>query len=225
MSWAEMRRYLPYSPAVVAAIFAIPVMGFTYLWDDYNFLTNAVFYQLHDWFPSADDPFYRPISRGIYFTILDLAGRYGPTLGHVLNLCFLVGIVFLLGSFTARIAGKRAGILAGLLFAGLGAVPNLVGWICLDQDLLAILFVILALNLRSKGRDVAAFAATTAALLSKETTLAVIPVLILFDWILDRKPYRIWKNAVAYMALIAIWGAIHPAVRILVARGLRSGAT
>ena len=102
MSWAEMRRYLPYSPAVVAAIFAIPAVGFTYLWDDYNFLTNAVFYQLHDWFPSHDDPFYRPISRGVYFSVLDLAGRGGAALGHVLNLCFLLAIVILLGSFVSR---------------------------------------------------------------------------------------------------------------------------
>jgi len=132
MSWAEMRRYLPYSPAVVAAIFAIPAVGFTYLWDDYNFLTNAVFYQLHDWFPSHDDPFYRPISRGVYFSVLDLAGRGGAALGHVLNLCFLLAIVILLGSFVSRLAGRKAGIMAGLIFAGLGAAPALVAWTCLD---------------------------------------------------------------------------------------------
>src|SRR5256886_13459812 len=57
--------------ALLISIFAIPAVGFTYLWDDYNFLTNAVFYQLHDWFPSHDDPFYRPISRGVYFSVLD----------------------------------------------------------------------------------------------------------------------------------------------------------
>src|SRR5438046_9784429 len=93
MSAAVIRRYLPYMPAAVAAILAIPVVGFTYLWDDYNFLTNAVFYQLHDWFPASDDPFYRPISRGVYFTILDLPGRFGPPLGLVLRPQHLVGIV------------------------------------------------------------------------------------------------------------------------------------
>src|SRR3989442_13931067 len=128
-------KYLPPLPAAVAAILSIPVLGFTYLWDDYNFLTNAMFYQIHDWFPDPVDPFYRPISRGVYFTLLDLAGRNGAAVGHFLNLFFLLAIIFLLGSFTARIAGRKAGILSALLFAGLGAAPALVGWVCCDQDL------------------------------------------------------------------------------------------
>jgi len=218
-------RYLPYSPAAVALILAIPVVGFTYLWDDYNFLTNAVFYQLHDWLPASDDPFYRPISRGVYFSLLDLAGRGGAGLGHVLNMGFLLGIVILLGSFVARIAGRKAGIMAGILFAGLGAAPALVAWTCLDQDLLAILFTLIALHLRLSQRNGLALIAIAAGLLSKETTLAVIPAFVLFDWILDRKPYRIVRHATVYAALIAAWGAIHPAIRILVSRGLRSGAT
>jgi len=184
-----------------------------------------MFYQLHDWVPDPTDPFYRPISRGIFFTTLDLAGPFGAVLGHLLNLCFLTGIILLLGTLTARLAGRKASLLAGLLLAGLGATTTLVGWICCDQDLLAMLFVALALNLRFQRRNGAAFAAVAAALLSKETTLAVIPTLVLFDWILGRKPYRIGRTAGVYAVLVAVWGAIHPAVRTLVARGLRGGAT
>ncbi len=222
-SFAE--RYLPFLPPAVAVILTLPVLGFTYLWDDYNFLTNAMFYQIHDWFPDRVDPFYRPISRGVYFTLLDLAGRDGAAVGHFLNLGFLLVIIFLLGSFTASIAGRKAGLLSALLFAGLGAAPALVGWVSCDQDLLAILFVLIALRFRLERRNVAALAATAAALFSKETTLAVIPALVLFDWIGNRKPCRIWKTAGAYAALIAVWGAIHPAARILIGRGLRGGAT
>ena len=209
----------------MVAILAIPALGFTYIWDDYYFLTNAVFYQLHDWAPNPVDPFYRPISRGVYFTVLDLAGRGGPALGHALNLGFLLAIVVLLGSFVSRLAGKRAGVMAGLWFAALGAIPSLAGWISCDQDLLAILFTLIALHLRLSGRNGAALAAVAAGLLSKETILAVIPAIILFDWILERKPYRIGRHLTAYAALVAIWGAIHPAVRVLLSRGLRSGAT
>lgn len=218
-------RYLLLFPAAVAALLSLPVLGFTYLWDDYNFLTNAMFYQLHDWAPDPTDPFYRPISRGVFFTLLDLAGRNGPLLGHLLNLGFFIAIVLFLASFTARIAGRKAGLLSGLIFAGLGAIPSAVGWTCCDQDLLAILFILAALRFRLEQRNSAALAATAAALLSKETSLAVIPVLVLFDWIVGRKPYRVWRSAGTYAALVAAWGAIHPAVRILVARGLRSGAT
>src|SRR5436853_4494730 len=67
------QRYLPYFPAAIAGFLVIPVLGFTYIWDDYGFLTNAIFYQLHDWLPDPADPFYRPLSRGVYFTLLGLA--------------------------------------------------------------------------------------------------------------------------------------------------------
>ena len=224
-SGAQAGRYLFFLPAAVAIVLCIPVMGLSFIWDDYNFLTHAMFYQLHDWVPDPTDPFYRPISRGVYFSLLDLAGRGGPLLGHLLNLAFLIGVVYLLGSLTARIAGRKAGLLTGLIFTGFGAAPALVGWICLDQDLLAILFVLTALHLRLAGRNGAALAATAAALLSKETTLAAIPALVLFDWIAGRKPYRIWRSAAGFGLLVAAWAAIHPAIRTLVARGLRSGAT
>jgi hypothetical protein len=222
---SSAHRYLPFLPAAVAVILSLPVLGFTYLWDDYSFLTNAMFYRLHDWMPNPVDPFYRPISRGVYFTVLDLMGRSGAAIGHLLNLGFLVAIIFLLGSFTARVAGRKAGVLSGLILAGLGAAPTLVGWVCCDQDLLAILFFTAALHFRLEQRNGATLLAAAAGLLSKETTLAVIPALVLFDWIADRKPYRLWKSAAVYAALVAAWGAIHPAVRILLARGLQSGAT
>src|SRR5437867_1544071 len=200
-------------------------MGLSFIWDDYNFLTHAMFYQLHDWVPDPTDPFYRPISRGVYFSLLDLAGRNGPLLGHLFNLGFLIGVVYLLGSLTARIAGRKAGLLAALIFTGFGAAPALVGWICLDQDLLAILFVLTALHLRLAGRNGAALAATAAALLSKETTLPAIPPLVLFDWIAGRKPYGMWGSAAGFELLGATWATIPPAIRTLGARGLRSGPT
>ncbi len=221
----RLSGYLPYLPSAVAVVLALPVLGFTYLWDDYNFLTNAMFYQLHDWLPDPTDPFYRPISRGVYFTLLDIAGKGGPALGHLLNLLFHVGIVYLLTEYLTRTVGKRAGLTAGLLYAGLGVVPLLVGWISCDQDLLAMLFVMIALHLRYQRRDGVALAAVAGALLSKETTLGVVPAFILFDWILDRRPYRIGRSAGLYGALVVVWGAIHPAVRILASRGLRPGAT
>ena len=201
------------------------MLGFTFLWDDYDFLTNALTYRLDDLFPDPSDPFYRPISRGIYYLLIHLAGEHGPVLGHILNLSFLAGVVFLLAWFVSRLAGQRAGLISGVVYAGIGAVPLLVGWICCDQDLIAMLLVLVAFHLRLSGRWVAALVATAAALLSKETTLAVVPALVLFDWILGRRPHRIGRDVAVYGALIAAWAAIHPAMRTLISRGLRSGAT
>ncbi len=220
-----LERHWLLLPTAAAVLLCIPVMGFMYLWDDYSFLSNAMLYRLKDWLPDPNDPFYRPISRGVYFSLLDIMGPNGAALGHFLNICFLIAIASLLGLLTAKLAGKRAGLIAGLLFTGIGAVPDLVGWVCCDQDLLAILFVLLALYFRLERRNVAALIATAAALLSKETSLAVIPAIALFDWIIARRPYKVLRSVCVYAALIAAWGAIHPGVRILVGRGLRSGAT
>ena len=44
---SNVDRDLPFLPAVLAILLCLPVLGFTYLWDDYSFLTNALFYQLH----------------------------------------------------------------------------------------------------------------------------------------------------------------------------------
>ena len=64
-SGAQAGRYLFFLPAAVAIVLCIPVMGLSFIWDDYNFLTHAMFYQLHDWVPDPTDPFYRPMSRGV----------------------------------------------------------------------------------------------------------------------------------------------------------------
>jgi hypothetical protein len=50
-------RYIFLIPAALAVVLCIPVLDFTYTWDDYNFLTNAIFYQLLDRLPISTDPF------------------------------------------------------------------------------------------------------------------------------------------------------------------------
>lgn len=225
-TWAWSPGFLLYGiPALIAVTLSLPCFTFTYQWDDYDFLTNALLNRMGDLLPDPADPFYRPISRGVYFLTLSMVGDQGALLGHTLNALFLGGVVFMLARLTSRLAGPMAGLLAGLTFAGIGAVPTLVGWVCCDQDLLSMLSILVALDLRMSGRGGLALAAAAAALLSKETALAVIPVLVLFDWILARRPFRIGRCVATYGLLVAVWSVIHPAVRTLVSRGLRGGAT
>ena len=218
----------PYVLPVLAALAAaIPCFSFTYLWDDYFFLNHVLRGGLADFAPISlpHDPFYRPISRGLYFSLLEPIGNAGPLVGHILNACMLAAAVLLLVLLAQRLAGKRAAVFAGLAFALLGPTPFLVGWVSGVQDLLGMVFILAAIHLQLSRRTAAAIAATALSLLSKETAVALVPVLAGLDWCLGRKPYRLPERIAAYGALVGLWALVHPGVKLLIAHGLRSGAT
>lgn len=220
-----MRHVSLLFPALVAVLLSLPCLGYTFLWDDFNFLANALSGNLRDWLPRSDDPFYRPISRALYFGIVAPFGTGGALLAHLMNLAYLAIAVTCLTMLATRIRTQSFGLVVGALFAGMSAVPTLVGWASCSQDLLAIDFVLLALLARSSGRGGLAIVAFTAALLSKETALTAIPALVAWDWIVERRPYRLKHHAAYYSVVVVAWAAIHPAARVLLARGLAPGAT
>ncbi|MGE5178535.1 MAG: hypothetical protein ACM3PF_05505 [Bacteroidota bacterium] len=231
-STGSVARYGPLLfPALVAALLSLPCLGFGFLWDDFIFLTNALTGNLRDWLPRTDDPFYRPISRALYFALVAPFGTGGALFAHLMNLAYLVVAVVCLTLLASRLRSRRFGLLAGMLFAGMMAVPTLVGWASCSQDLLAIDFVLLALLARSSGRGGLALTAFVAALLSKETALATAPALVLWDWVCPKRQAGLGRGAslmrpaALYGAVIVVWAAIHPAVRVLLAKGLAPGAT
>lgn len=212
-------------PGVFAFLLSLPCISFTYLWDDYAFLNNVLKLRLSDFLPDPSGTFYRPISRWLYFTILYAAGESGPLLGHWINIVALSLTASLVTGAGARLRGLRTGVIAGFLFAGLACVPTLVAWTSCSQDLLAILFVMLALHCRLSGRNAAALALTAAALLSKETALAAIPVLVLVDWAVNPAAGRVRRHLVSYLLLVGAWALVHPGIKTLLSRGMRFGAT
>lgn len=211
-------------PALVALVAAAPCFTFPYLWDDYQFLGNALAFRLADYLPSPHDAFYRPLSRGVYFQLLGMLGDTGAYVGHVLNALLLLAAVALLALLVRRLAGNRAAVFSGLIFALLAPTPFLVGWISGDQDLLGMVFILAALHLQLSGRTALAIAATALSLLSKETAAALVPALVGLDWILGRKPYRLARRPLAYGALAVGWISIHTGIKVLLQHGLRSGA-
>jgi hypothetical protein len=212
-------------PALVTVVLCAPRLGLGYFWDDYIFLTAGQADPKAFLLPnSARTIFYRPISMGLYFLILNGLGPWGSVAGHVFNLALLVAAVLLVAALTAKIAGSRAGLLAGYSFAALTSVPSLVAWTTGSQDLLAILFILVALYLRHLGRVVPAFIAAACAVFSKETALALVPALVLWPWPL-RRPERFGTATILGAAVIALWGAVHPGVHAFLAHGFRSEAT
>jgi len=213
-------------PALVAVVLHLPCLRLGYFWDDFYFLLS----QGHGgaWAHLLPDPqrtFYRPIPLGLYFGFLRVLDPVSGVLGHALNLAALVVTVLLLVTLVSRLCGQRAGLFSGLIFACYGPVPGLVAWTSGSQDLFAILFVTAAFLLRHRGKDVAALACATAALLCKEPAIAAFPVLVLWDRIVGRAPQRPWLQWIAYASVALAWACVHPGIHLLAGHGFKSGAT
>jgi hypothetical protein len=212
--------------ALVLVILCLPRVGLGYFWDDYIFLTSGRANPLAFVLPNPTQTiFYRPISMGLYFLGLGALGPWGAAVGHLLNLGLLLACVLLLSSLVSKVAGTWAGLVAGFAFAGLAAMPELVAWITTSQDIFAILFLLIAFHLRHEGRDLGAAIAAACALLSKETALAVFPALLLWPWLLGRKPYRLGISAAYLGGVAALWASVHPGVHAFLTHGPRSEAT
>jgi hypothetical protein len=138
-------------PSLIAIALAAPCFTFPFLWDDFDFLGRTLHLRAADLLPNSQTIFYRPLSRELYFGALNLLGA-SPLIGHVLNALGLGTVVLLLCLVVRQIAGARSGLLAGLIFSGLGTLPVLVGWISGIQDILAMNFLLAAILMELKGR-------------------------------------------------------------------------
>ena len=208
-------------PPLVAVLLSLPCFRFPYMWDDFVFLEIGQTFRASYLLPPPDSIFYRPLSREVYFGLLTLLHPSRAILAHCLNAALLCVATLLLASYATRLCGRKVGVLAGLVFAGMGFVPMLVAWITTVQDLLAVVFCLLALRWEHDRRHGLAALAVAGGALSKESALFLVPVLVLYPWILGSRPYRLWRNAIAYGVVVVAWVVIHPGLRLLAARGFR----
>ena len=218
-------RWLAWAiPPLLAVFLVLPCLRFTFIWDDFEFLREALSFHPSQLLPAAGHDFYRPISRQAYFGLVALLGEHKAVLSHLINAGIVVASILVFQKLATGVAGSRAGIFAGALFASLGQLPVLVAWSSGVQDLLAILFIATALLLRWKRREAPALVVTACALLSKETAAAFVPAIVLLNWILGRKPYDL-ASALRYGLVLGSWAAIHPGLRELMTSGFHRGAT
>lgn len=134
---------------------------------------------------------------------------------HAVNLVWHAGTSVAVAGLAHRLAGARAALIAGLLFAvhpvHVEAVANVIG----RAELMAALFAVLSVQLALTGRSIAgSLAAFAAALLCKENA-AVTPALIAWGWILglgrpDRR--RLLLFLVGWAGVALAWGAVRAAV-------------
>ena len=211
-------------PAALALLLSFRMFSLTYLYDDFDFLGRALAFRWSDLLPDAGTLYWRPLSREGYFGLLALDSAQ-PLWGHLGNALMLIVSVLLVASLTRKIAGATAGLLAGVLFASLGPIPTLIGWVSCSQDAFAIVLVLAALHFMVGNRLALAVGATGLALLSKETSLAFVPALVLIRPLLDRKPYRWRTSLIAFGALVGAWAAVHPGIHVLIARRFESAGS
>lgn len=207
-------------PILALVLLQLPILGLGYYWDDFYFLT----FRGQGGLLLPDPHFFRPIPLGLYFQLLRVADPVRGTVAHLLNLALLAGAVLILVNLVSRLAGPRAGLFAGFVFAGYAHVSALAAWISTSTDLLAILFVAAAFFLRHRGNDLGALACATAGLLSKESAITAFPVLILWDWLVGRPKKRPWIRLAGYTAIAAAWALVHPGIHGLLEHGLQRGS-
>jgi len=217
------RFFLAAGPPLLLLILSFPVLSFPFLTDDFNFLHRARSFTLAQLLPDAGVALYRPISREVYFGLLVALGGNNPLLGRLLNLMLALACIVLFTSTARRLLGDTVGLFAGLLFAALGSFPLLIGWTSCSQDLLAMLFTLVAIRLQLPGRTIGAVISMAAAMLSKETALFAVPALPLFAGIIDRNWKASRRNAIYYASLVIVWVIIY-FKRGSVTRGLVTGS-
>jgi hypothetical protein len=220
----QVRRYLPLAaPSILVAVLSLPVLSFPFLTDDFNFLHRARGFNLSQLLPDARVALYRPLSREAYFGFLVALGGNHPLWGHLLNLILAIACVVLVTSIARHLGGTHVGLVAGLLFASLGPLPFLVGWISGSQDLLAMLFTLVAIRLQLARRTAAAIGLMGAALLSKETALFALPGLALLPGV--GRDWKTVRRTAAYsVGLAVLWAALNSKARALLTGGLATGA-
>jgi hypothetical protein len=131
--------------------------------------------------------------------------------------------VFLFTRLCVRLGGLRFGILSGLFLATLGALPFLVAWVSCSQDLFAMVFVAAAMLAAADRHLWLSAVLVGLGLLSKETTLFFVPVVIYLGARGSITPGKMAVRVAPYAAAFALWAAMHPKIRAFLSHGFATG--
>jgi hypothetical protein len=205
-------------PAVVlaAALYAVTIGG-TFVWDD-RFIASAD-PRLHDasgwrlffvqaYRPNAVDNLWRPLTSLTYWVQWRMVGAAWAL--HLFNIIVHAGASALVALLGYRLAGRKAGLIAGLLFAAHPVHVEGVAYLVGRAESLCALFGVGALLLftyrpLTVGKAMGVFALALASALSKEQGLLV-PILLIAMWLLvGRKVEASERTAVGTMIMLFTW--------------------
>lgn len=197
-------------------------LAWPFISDDFVFLDASR--RLDQLFSSFDvyRNYFRPIGRELYFFAGHAVAGYRPLPYHLFNFLVLLAVVLLVVGLGRRLAGPRAGLLAGAAYALLYSQRMVMAWVSCSQDLLAALFAMLSAHALLSGRRWRAGVAHLVAMLSKES-VAAFPLVVALWTALDapsgtpvRRRVEAGARASASLwAATAAWALIVLAARIL----------
>ena len=157
-------------------------------------------------------PWYRPLSRELFFKLVVAAGPASLPLAHALGLACAFMCAWLLWRVGRRLAGDAAAAVAALIFLSYGYTKYLASWASGFQDLLPLLLILVALDAHLRKRHTVALLVATLAAFAKESGFLAFPLLIACAFLCgDERPGRGWVARLIAAGAVAI--AIHAAVR------------
>jgi len=211
---------LPWLPpaaiTLLVVVLGVDVLRIGFFADDFHFLDVAQRVPLSHALSGQFGiyPWYRPLSREMYFALVAAAGPSGILVAHLLSLACVGGIAWQVRQFGLRLAGPRVAAIAPVLFLTAAITEFLTAWPSGFQDLLALLLVMLALRAQLEGRSAWAVAWAFLAPFAKETAVLVFPILALMA-VLYVRERRVRPWMIAQLAAFAGATGIHLAVRLL----------
>lgn len=174
-SWIQLATIVTF-----AAILGVDVFRLGFFADDFHFLDVARRVPLLDLLSGQYGvyPWYRPLSREIYFALVAGMGPFDLATAHLLSVACVAGSAWFIRKLGLALAGPRVAAIAPLLFLVYSIAKFLAGWPSGFQDLLALLLMLIAVQARVEGRFSRALAFAFLATFAKESAVVVFPLLV-----------------------------------------------
>jgi hypothetical protein len=157
-------------------------------------------------------PWYRPLSRELYFLLVAHAGALEHWVARLLSLGAVALAAWQIRGIARAAATPRVGTIAMLLLLGYATTRFLAAWSSGFQDLLALALTVTAVREQVRGRSATAAVWAILATLAKETGVLVFPLLAAHALLLGEAAARrrAWLLQAAGL-LVAV--LVHVAVR------------
>jgi hypothetical protein len=214
----RMRNLSIWMPAVIlaAALYAVTIRG-TFVWDD-RYIASAdprlqdasgwrLFF-IQAYRPNAVDNLWRPLTSLTYWVQWRMGGAAWAL--HLFNIVVHAGASAGVALLGYRLAGRKAGLIAGLLFAAHPVHVEGVAYLVGRAESLCALFGVGALLLftyrpLTVRKAIGVFVLALASAVSKEQGLLV-PVMLIAMWLLmGRKIEAPERTAVVTMIMLFTW--------------------
>jgi hypothetical protein len=182
--------------------------------DDFHFLDIARRFPLHRtlWGQWGIWPWFRPLSRELYYSLAAAAGPHAILAAHAMSLLCLAACAYCLWRIGARLIGALPAATATALFVSYDFTKFLAAWPSGFQDCLALLLILLSVDGYMNRRYTTALTCALLAPFAKETGAIIFPLLALLMVLFESRPSRRWTYCLAagFVAVIAV----HVAVRL-----------